>query len=158
MFWNGSWVGHNSWVSPLYSYGTFANAKDRGPMGAPHAVRKWKTQRVKIARKLSKTRRSQNCAKMLMFFADDFGKYWQHIGYQPLRLWIKSTIRSILEFRLALRRKRQEFFDCTPLINFKKLLESYWRIEGKVSIIPCPPNPPPLSWPEPQLILISSQN
>ena len=87
-------------------------------------------------------------------------KYWQ-----PLRLWIKCTIRSILEFRLALRRKRQEFFDCTPLINFKKLSESYQRIEGKVSIIPpAPPPTPPHTIPPPTfltwapLILISSQN
>ena len=63
-----------------------------------HQSNEWHT---KNSRRPPKFRRSKNCAKMLMilfffffFFLRTISvEYWQHIGYQTVRLWIKSTIK-----------------------------------------------------------------
>ena len=89
-----------------------------------------------------KFRRSQNCAKMLMIFAYDFPRVLMAhrvpIGQTVNKEYYKMYIRTIL--RPAIRRKRQEMIDHTPLILHdnasthkaiivKELLESYqWEV------------------------------
>ena len=110
-------------------------------------------------KKLPKTikfRRSQNCAKMLMIFAYDFrGVLTAHrvpTGEIVNKENYKMYIRTIL--RPAIRRKRQEIIDRTPLILHdnalphkanvvKELLESYqWEV------LDHPPYSPDMSPPD----------
>lgn len=103
-----------------------------------------------------KFRRSQNCPKMMMIFAYDCrGVLTSHrvpTGETVNKEYYKMYLRTIL--RPALRRKRPELIDCTPLILHdnasphkskvvKELLEGYgWEV------LDHPPYSPDLSPPD----------
>ena len=106
----------------------------------PELKRKSSEWHTKNSPRPVKFRRSQNCAKMLKIFAYDFrGVLTAHrvpTGDTENKEYYKMYIRTIL--RPAIRRKRQEMTDRTPLILHnnasphkanvvKELLESYQR-------------------------------
>ena len=131
----------------------------------PELKRQSSEWHTKNAPKPVKFRRSQNCAKMLMIFAYDFRRvltaHRVPTGESVNKEYYKMYIRTIL--RPAIRRKRQEMIDHTPLIlhdnasphkanMVKELLESYqWEV------LDHPPYSPNLS-PPPPPTLICSQN
>ena len=100
-----------------------------------------------------KFRRSQNCPKMLMIFAYDFrGVLSAHRVPTVNKEYYEKYLRTVL--RPALRRKRSELINCTPLILHdnasphkssvvKELLEGYgWEVLDR------PPYSPDLSSPD----------
>ena len=90
-----------------------------------------------------KFRRSQNRPKMLMIFAYDFrGVLSAHRVPTVNKEYYEKYLRTVL--RPALRRKRSELINCTPLIlhdnasPYKVMLSrSFWKdMAGKCSITP----------------------